>query len=116
MPGMQIAIRRTAFTAIPEAKRPLLRRVVRRVLGTPADYRAGTTRWLVWSDPTVDWDDVRRLIAAVEGIAAFPEQGDDATLREWLKDRLPAQSDDPATYTRAWLRFDTDGLTPVEEG
>jgi len=120
---MQLLLRRSVFAAVPELKRRLLARTVRKVLGVPADYRAGTQRWLAFSDGSIDWNDVRRLIAAVEGAASFPDSQDDdaadaVTLRDWLTTRLPAppgDSDDPVVlYARPWLRFTTEGLSPID--
>ncbi len=125
---MQIAVKRAPYRQISARKRRLLRFAVRKVLGTPSHWKQGNTRWLVWSDPTINRNDVRRLIAVISLIHDFPdvEPPDDwgearALVKQWAASRLP---DWPAGdgadwppldgwFALPWLRFDTAGMHPV---
>ncbi len=137
---MQIALLETTVLAISVPKRGLMAFAVKVVLGMPALYDEGATRWYVYSDPSINIDDVRQLIAVIENIGDFPDTGPpqgfpDVTEREnvgprraswdtaqnavrgWAQSRLPAMPpDDPdgpnleEWFARPWLRFNTEGL------
>ncbi|KKN73780.1 hypothetical protein LCGC14_0397280 [marine sediment metagenome] len=72
---MQIALLESTVLAISVPKRGLMAFAVKKVLGVPALYDEGATRWYVYSDPSIDIDDVRTLIAVVENIGDFPNTG-----------------------------------------
>ena len=125
---MQIALKRTPFLQIGQRKRRLLRFAVTKVLGNPSHWKQGNTRWFVFSDPSIDWHDVRRLIACVELVADLPDvepptNRDEARqfvkdwarplLTDWPADDLtkgPGQTSLTEWFGRTWLRFNTKGM------
>ncbi len=73
---MQIALLESTVLAMSVPKRGLMAFAVKVVLGVPSLYDEGSTRWYVYSDPSIDFhDDVRTLIAVVENIGSFPNTG-----------------------------------------
>ena len=126
---MQIAVKRAPFLQIGARKRRLMRFAVEKVMGDPAPWKqtSNNARWLLFSDPSLDWEDVRRLIAVVKGIAQFPDEEPDADwdkarkkVRDWAKNRLPDWPADEFTdlnahFGRPWLRFNTEGMVPVDD-
>ena len=125
---MQIAVKRAPFLKIGARKRRLMRFAVEKVMGTPAPWKQvpGNARWLLFSDPSLGWEDVRRLIACVTAVAQFPDEEPDADwvkarkkVKNWAKNRLPDWPADPFAdmsdhFGRPWLRFNTEGLVPVD--
>ncbi len=136
---MQVAIQEATVLAMSVKKRGLMAFAVKKVLGVPTLYDEGATRWYVYSDPSIDWDDVRTLIAVVENIGDFPDVGPPSgfpdvlerknvgppqaswigaqnAVRGWAQSRLPDMPpDDPDLtdwFSRPWLRFNTEGMVP----
>lgn len=86
-----LAIRRTTVNALSVKQRRLLRAVAERLdLGDPADYTAGTTRWLVWDDDRIDLRDLAALgtlagrFAEAETAVAESDESPRKALREWV--------------------------------
>ena len=132
---MQIALRSNPFENMPANKREMSRYAVDKVLGTAARWTQGPHTWLVFSDPSITWEDVRRVIAVVQGAGQFPNTAPpkvkrskdttitnrhvaEKTVRDWSRGRLPprpAEGVDPAEhYERPWLKFSTEGMTPPD--
>ncbi len=131
---MQIAIKRSALLQIPVRKRRRLKYLSRRWLGipTPFDDDATGQRWLVFSDPRLRWNDVRRLIAIATLISEFDDveplpdsMSEFEKIRTWALSRMPEFPLDHATTTeqvpleewfgRPWLRINTtEGMTLFE--
>ena len=73
---MQVALLETTVLSMSVPKRGLMAFGVKKVLGIPALYGegGGGPVWYVYSDPTIDYNDVRRLIAIIENIDIFMEE------------------------------------------
>lgn len=86
---MQVALLETTVLAISVPKRGLMAFGVKKVLGVPAFYGVGGGGpvWFVYSDPTLDWLDVRQLIAIVENIDQFLDDEDEE--EPFLPDGFP---------------------------
>lgn len=120
---MQLALLETTVLAISVPKRGLMAFAVKKVLGIPALWDMAGDRWYVYSDPSINWLDVRQLIAVIENIGSFPNTGPPQgfpdvlerknvgppqaswiaaqnAVRGWAQSRLPAEAPlivDPTT-------------------
>lgn len=98
-----VAVRRTTFTGLTDVQRKVLRLALRRLeLGSPADYVAGSTRWLVWDDHRLDALHVAILGCLLSRLADIPAGYDpdrktraqlEQDVRTWLGANLKRPED-----------------------